>query len=262
MKKALLYFVIFLALYLGACALFFSGLILYAYMAGVPSDPLLDAPWVEDVGLFLAFAGILAYFIRRPEVRRMLTVRTGNMGTTCALAAVAALCLVFIESPIINALGLEDVDKDTQDSMTNSALSLLTGCAFAPFVEEMVFRGAITSSLLAWRRNVVVALAVPSLLFAVAHLYFALTPFYFAFGLIAGWFVIRTGSLWPSVVFHATNNILCAATDYINACIPKMDESTETALSWAFAAAGAIGLTACIIMLNRKTKATKSVYYK
>lgn len=158
MKKALLYFVIFLALYLGACALFFSGLILYAYMAGVPYDPLLDAPWVEDVGLFLAFAGILAYFIRRPEVRRMLTVRTGNMGTTCALAAVAALCLVFIESPIINALGLEDVDKDTQDSMTNSALSLLTGCAFAPFVEEMVFRGAITSSLLAWRRNVVSAL--------------------------------------------------------------------------------------------------------
>lgn len=138
--------------------------------------------------------------------------------------------------------------------MTNSALSLLTGCAFAPFVEEMVFRGAITSSLLAWRRNVVVALAAPSLLFAVAHLYFALTPFYFAFGLIAGWFVIRTGSLWPSVVFHATNNILCAATDYINACIPKMDESTETAVSWAFAAASAIGLTACIMVLNRKTK--------
>lgn len=44
MKKALLYFVIFLALYLDACALFFSDLILYAYMAGVPSDPLLDAP--------------------------------------------------------------------------------------------------------------------------------------------------------------------------------------------------------------------------
>lgn len=184
------------------------------------------------------------------------------MDTTCALAAVAALCLVFIESPIINALGLEDVDKDTQDSMTNSALSLLTGCAFAPFVEEMVFRGAITSSLLAWRRNVVVALAAPSLLFAVAHLYFALTPFYFTFGLIAGWFVIRTGSLWPSVVFHATNNILCAATDYINACIPKMDESTETAVSWAFAAASAIGLTACIMVLNRKTKAAKFVSYK
>lgn len=261
MKKALLYFVIFLAL-VGTTVLFLCGLMLYAYMAGVPYDPLLDAPWVEDVGLFLAFASVLAYFIRRPEVRRMLTVRTGNMGTTCALAAVVALCLLLIESPIINALGLEDVDKDTQDSMTNSALSLLTGCAFAPFVEEMVFRGAITSSLLAWRRNVVVALAAPSLLFAVAHLYFALTPFYFAFGLIAGWFVIRTGNLWPSVVFHATNNILCAATDYINACIPKMDESTETALSWAFAAAGAIGLTACIIMLNRKTKATKSVYYK
>lgn len=184
------------------------------------------------------------------------------MDTTCALAAVAALCLVFIESPIINALGLEDVDKDTQDSMTNSALSLLTGCAFAPFVGEMVFRGAITNSLLAWRRNVVVALAAPSLLFAVAHLYFALTPFYFTFGLIAGWFVIRTGSLWPSVVFHATNNILCAATDYINACIPKMDESTETAVSWAFAAASAIGLTACIMVLNRKTKATKFVSYK
>ena len=215
MKKALLYFVIFLALYVGTTVLFLCGLMLYAYMAGVPYDPLLDAPWVEDVGLFLAFASVLAYFIRRPEVRRMLTVRTGNMGTTCALAAVVALCL-----------------------------------------------GAITSSLLAWRRNVVGALAVPALLFAVAHLYFALTPFYFAFGLIAGWVVIRTGSLWPSVVFHAKNNILCAATDYINACIPKMDESTETALSWAFAAAGAIGLTACIIMLNRKTKATKSVYYK
>ena len=262
MKKALLYFVIFFALYVGAVVLFMLGIMLYAYLADIPSDPLLDAPWVEETGLFLAFASLLAYFIRRPEVRRMLNVRTRNTGFACALAAVSALCFVFIESPIISALGLEDVDKDTQDSMTSSIPSLLMGCTFAPFVEEIVFRGAITGSLLAWRRNVVVALAVPSLFFAVAHLYFVLTPFYFAFGLIAGWFAIRTGSLWPSIAFHATNNIVCAAAIYMENDTPKMSESTETALSWAFAAASAIGLTACIMVLNRKTKAAKFVSYK
>lgn len=262
MKKSLLYFALFAALHVGTALLFFSCLMLYARAADVDSDALIDAPWVEDTVLSLAFAVPFLVFIRLRVVSRMLKTWTAGTGKACALAALAALCIILIESPLTNALGLEEAVAESDPFTSGSLLILFTGCLLGPFVEEMVFRGAMTGSLLAKRYSIIVVLAVPSLLFAAIHLNPELTPFYFAYGLIIGWFAMRTGSLWPSIAFHATNNIVCAATDYINASIPKMDESTETAVSWTFAAAGAICLTACIMVLNRMTKTAKSVSYK
>lgn len=262
MKKALLYFVIFLALYVGMTVLFLCGLMLYAYMAGVPSDPLLDAPWVEDVGLFLAFAGILAYFIRRPEVRRMLTARQTGVGKACALAALATLCIQFIESPLANAFGLDEAVNKSNPFASGSVLILFTGCLLGPFVEEIVFRGAMTGSLLDKRHNIIVTLAVPSLLFAAVHLISELTPFYFTYGLITGWFAVRTGSLWPPIVLHATNNIICAIPGSVLPGAEMPGGTTTTALQWTLAAIAAASLTLCIIALNRITKTRKSASYK
>ena len=249
-------------MYLGACALFFSGLILYAYMAGVPSDPLLDAPWVEDVGLFLAFASVLAYFIRQPEVRRMLTARQTGMGKACALAALATLCIQFIESPLANAFGLDEAVNKSNPFASGSMLILFTGCLLGPFVEEMVFRGAMTGSLLARRCNIIVTLSLPSLLFAAMHLIPELMPFYFAYSLIAGWFAVRTGSLWPPITLHATNNIICAIPDSAFPNIETLGEATATAVEWTLAAIAAVVLTLCVMALNRGTKTKKSVSYK
>lgn len=193
MKKSLLYFALFAALHVGTALLFFSCLVLYAWAADVDQGTLLDAPWVEDTALFLAFAVPFLVFIRLRMVRRMLTTRTAGTGKACALAALATLCITLIESPLTNALRLEEAVNESDPFASGSVLILLTGCLLGPFVEEMVFRGAMTGSLLAKRCNIIVTLSLPSLLFAAVHLNPELLPFYFMYGLIAGWFAVHYG---------------------------------------------------------------------
>ena len=262
MKKSLLYFALFAALHVGTALLFFSCLALYAWAAGIDSDVLLDAPWVEDAGLSLAFAVSFLVFIRLRIVRHMLTMRTAGMGKSCVLAALAALCIILIESPLTNALGLEEAVTESDPFASGSVLILFTGCLLGPFVEEMVFRGAMTGSMVDKRCNIIIVLTVPSLFFAAIHLIPELTPFYFAYGILAGWLAVRTGCLWPSIVFHATNNTVCAIQDSALPDIETLGETTATAVQWVLAAVAAIGLTLCIMALNRGTKTRKSVSYK
>lgn len=262
MKKSLLYFALFAALHVGTALLFFLCLVLYTWATGADSDALIEEPWVEDAGLSLAFAVPFFVFFRLRVVRRMLTMRTAGMGKASALAALAALCIILIESPLTNVLGLEEAVAESDPFASGSILILFTGCLLGPFVEEMVFRGAMTGSMVDKRCNIIVVLAVPSLFFAAIHLIPELMPFYFAYGLLAGWFAVRTGSLWPSIVLHATNNIVCAIPDSVLPDIETLCETTATAVQWTLAAIAAVGLTLCIMTLNRHTKTRKSVSYK
>ena len=262
MKKSLLYFALFVVLYLGVSFLSLAGLVAYANATGIDSDVLLDEPWVDDVGLSLVFVVSLAVFIRRPEVRRLLTVRSGYLGKACVWAALAALCFLLVESPVITACGLDGVAGETVGGLTSSVLALPLGCVLWPFVEEIVFRGAMTGSLLDRRCNTFVTLAVPSLLFAAMHLILELAPFYFAHGLVLGWLVVRTGSLWPSIVFHAANNIVCAVADIAFPDAAACGETTFATVRWALAAVGAAGLALCIMKLNKMSKAAKFVSRK
>ena len=80
-------------------------------------------------------------------------------------------------------------------------------CLLAPLIEEMVMRGAVLHSLLAWqpgRRWAMIALS--ALLFAAIHMNPAQMPHAFAMGLLLGWMYVRTGSIVPGVAFHWANN--------------------------------------------------------
>ena len=80
-------------------------------------------------------------------------------------------------------------------------------CLLAPVAEELVFRGAVLRSLLAWkpeRRWLMIALS--ALLFALAHFNPAQMPHAFIIGLLLGWMYQRTGSLAPGIAYHWANN--------------------------------------------------------
>jgi hypothetical protein len=80
-------------------------------------------------------------------------------------------------------------------------------CLLAPVAEELVFRGAVLRTLLAWkpeRRWLMIVLS--ALLFALAHLNPAQLLHPFAIGLLLGWMYERTGSVVPGIVFHWANN--------------------------------------------------------
>ena len=95
-------------------------------------------------------------------------------------------------------------------------VSLLEFVVLAPLFEELAFRGLLFGTLrrkLTWSASAVLSAAV----FAIAHGYGAL-GFVSVFwsGLLWAWIYERTGSLLPSVLAHAANNLLvCLSILYL-----------------------------------------------
>lgn len=80
-------------------------------------------------------------------------------------------------------------------------------CLLAPVAEELVFRGAVLRSLLAWRpQQRWLMIAVSALAFALVHANPAQMPHAFVIGLLLGWMYERTGSIAPGIAFHWANN--------------------------------------------------------
>ncbi|HEX7325569.1 MAG TPA: CPBP family intramembrane glutamic endopeptidase [Rhodanobacteraceae bacterium] len=99
-------------------------------------------------------------------------------------------------------------------------LALLVVCV-APFVEELVFRGVLLSGL-ARRMPIAWAVVVSAVIFGCAHLpdfKFAWYPIpaLFLLGLLLAWLRVRTGSIWPSITAHATNNFIAALAWFLAA---------------------------------------------
>ena len=92
-------------------------------------------------------------------------------------------------------------------------LALLVVCV-APVVEELVFRGVLLSGL-ASRMRTGWAIVASAAIFGCVHLpdfQFAWypVPALILLGLVLAWLRVRTGSLWPSITLHATNNLVAA----------------------------------------------------
>lgn len=81
-----------------------------------------------------------------------------------------------------------------------------TLCLFAPFVEEVVFRGAVLRVLLSSMKSRWGAIAISAVLFAAVHFNPAQLPMAVLAGLFLGWIYSRTGSILPGVVYHFVNN--------------------------------------------------------
>lgn len=92
------------------------------------------------------------------------------------------------------------------------ATSMLEYVVFAPFFEELAFRGLLFA-MLRRRFEFFPAALISTCLFALAHGY-SLIGFLSVFwsGFLWAWIYERTGSLIPGMVAHATNNLLVCLT--------------------------------------------------
>ncbi len=130
---------------------------------------------------------------------------------------------------------LNDFTTTTRDFLL--VIALLTPLQAAG--EEYVFRGYLTQafgSLLRWRRvSLVLAVVVPSLLFALAHGFGQSAPVFFdrfAFGVVAGILVIRTGGLEAAIAMHVLNNFLAYGMALAFGDMTEALNATGPASSW------------------------------
>lgn len=77
----------------------------------------------------------------------------------------------------------------------------------APFAEEVFFRGFLLAALVSLIGGLRGAL-VSSAIFSVAHLNVGTLVPIFVMGMLLAWLYLRTGSIWPSFVAHAAQNLI------------------------------------------------------
>lgn len=108
---------------------------------------------------------------------------------------------------IFDALGLPVAYYDSYlpDMPLGIFLYFISSVILPAFVEEMIFRGYILHLLLPYGKTF--AILVSAVLFGVMHLYLPQILYATVAGVLIGYFVVRSESLWVGILIHAVNNL-------------------------------------------------------
>lgn len=161
--------------------------------------------------------------------------------------------------------GLEDWMKDSENSaqkITEAMLQmktvwdmvmdvLLIGLVTA-IVEEFMFRGVIQTIFVRWTKNVHVAVWITAILFSAFHMeFYGFLP-RLLLGVLFGYFVAWSGSIWPAVWAHFLNNATDVVVTYLyqHKVISENpdDQHLFNYISYAFSAA----LLVVLMLIYRK----------
>jgi len=129
------------------------------------------------------------------------------------LAVVALLAQILAGTLVPSSSGDGDVAGKLNDFTAGTAAVGLVVLLTTPLQaagEEYLFRGYLLQAIGSLFRNRWVAIVATATLFALAHGAQNVPLFFdrFAFGLIAGWLVTRTGGLEAGIALHILNNFL------------------------------------------------------
>lgn len=115
----------------------------------------------------------------------------------------------------MSALGVPQ--PEMPDMLEPTAMSFVLNLIYtgvlAAVVEEMVFRGYILGALRAHGDGI--AVVVSAALFGLFHGNVLQLPFAFLLGLALGYLVVKTDSIWPSVLLHFINNAMSVTLTFL-----------------------------------------------
>jgi uncharacterized protein len=251
---------------LGAFAIFagwmFWSLIVLGTQQAIRKDPEGTVSWL---GLLATNLSLIVLIPLSVWVARLLNRQAPGLLSSVvgrirwrplAWFAVAAVLLELVILGVIEVGGIDLVSTGgggiAPDAAGVIAVTLLTS-TFQAAGEEYFFRGYLLQAVGTLVRSSVVAVLVTTLLFTMAHGIWpwqspALFLDRFAFGLVAGFLVVRTGGLEASIAAHAANNVVtfvfAALTDSVGASLGVKDApwSLVTVDIVKFVAFGAVAL--------------------
>lgn len=98
-------------------------------------------------------------------------------------------------------------------------LYFISAVILPAFVEEMIFRGYILHLLMPHGKTF--AIMVSAVLFGMMHLYLPQFLYAVMAGLLIGYFVAKSGSLWIGIFIHAMNNLFSFLCDMAQVFLPE-----------------------------------------
>lgn len=156
-------------------------------------------------GANLRPAAYLGFTRPRPQAL-LLAIPLGVAGFVAA-NGVLALWVNLLPRRVLELV--PDVARIFEAPPLARAAVTLAAVLLAPVCEEAVFRGYLQRTL-ALRRTPAAAVALAALLFALRHLDPVRLPALALLGGLFGWIAWRSGSIWPAVAAHLTNNAAAA----------------------------------------------------
>lgn len=114
--------------------------------------------------------------------------------------------LVMILSMLMAMLGIEITTPvmSVPTTLAGQGIYLLTVGILPAFIEEFVFRGIVMQPLRRYGDGF--AIVMSAIVFGLVHGNLVQIPFAMVVGLIIGFFVIKSNSLWVGIVIHLINN--------------------------------------------------------
>lgn len=131
---------------------------------------------------------------------------------------------------VFGAFGLLPVAPDLSApyGMVAIGLYFIRSAILPALLEEMAFRGVLMQSLR--RFGDAFALLTSAAVFALVHGNLVQAPNAFLMGLVMGYFVLRTGSLWTGILIHFVNNAVAVG---VSIFARGMDPVAQMGLSYA-----------------------------
>ena len=154
----------------------------------------------------------------------------------CMGVSVVALVAQVVLGMLLPSAGDPSLEGGGVNPMTGQTVALLIVVLLTTPLqaagEEYAFRGYLLQAVGSLTKRAWLALAVTSLLFAMAHGFQNFPLFFdrFMFGFIAGWLVIRTGGLEAGIALHILNNMLAFGLGILFGDVGEMINVTE--ISW------------------------------
>lgn len=191
--------------------LFFFGLEIFSMLLLAPLF-FID---VFDDSVYISLAILIgnALFVWYVFAKEKTSIHTGFLKSKpwplLLICVCATLFFIMPGSELVSVLGLEEISDDF-DFMRAPLAGILAMGIMAPVAEEVLFRGIIMRSLLRERwaeSRPWLAVLISALLFSLVHMNPDQMLGAFAMGVFSGWLCHRTGSLFPGIVAHMTNNL-------------------------------------------------------
>jgi hypothetical protein len=203
-------------------ALFGSGAYLESFERRIRAAQSGDVGPVGLLALNLGLAAMIPVtwlimrFLHRMRPRWLASVvprlRWRFLAVCLALAVVALVAQVLV-GLLLPAGPEDDLSGTLNDVTVRTAITALVVLLSTPLQaagEEYLFRGYLLQAFGSFFRSRWVAILATATLFAIAHGSQNFPLFFdrFAFGLIAGWLVTRTGGLEAGIALHILNNVV------------------------------------------------------
>lgn len=147
---------------------------------------------------------------------------------------------------------LPDLMEQTFNVILTSFWGIIAVTLLGPFIEELIFRGAITQFLLE-KYNPKVAILTSALIFGLIHMNPVQIFGGFLMGLFLGWIYYKTRSLLPVLIIHIVNNSLSVLLGRRYAEVDTLRELFNVNLYWCLVALSILLLLVSIKQLNGAT---------